>query len=225
MPSPIQPQGTTPGLSAADLKANQAAQAQARQTQANLEQQKLQQQSEKGVFRRIYDKSIKRGSLIAFQYNYYKHDPFPLCLVGKMWGGKQAGMVSGLNLHYLTFRYMKQLVDTFCGKNFHYGLIKGNQYIVNSYRSYKKDGRRQVKVLDCDFLNGVLKTARSFKPNEVEAIRKEVQRQLKEKMHPTAKQFAKEFQNTIYNQPHRDYNIGKAQPDGRFNPTDITPPE
>lgn len=222
MPDPIQPTPTTPGMSAADMMNAQAQAKQARQLQSNLEQQQLQQKAEKGIFKRVYNKSIKRGSLIAFQYMWYEHDPFPLCLVGKLWPN---GMISGLNLHYLTFRYMKQLTNTFCGKMFHYGFIKGNQYIVNSYRSYKRDGRKQVKVLDCDFLNGVLKTARSFKPNEIEAIRQEVQKQLKQKMHPTADDFAKQYQEAIYKQPNRDYNIGRAQPDARFNPTDITAPE
>ncbi len=228
MPDPIPPQGslpTNPGLSASELFAQQQASAQERQAQNVADQKKLQQKAEKGIFKRIYNKTIKKGSLIAFQYNFYKHDPFPLVLVGKLNDWNQFGMIAGLNLHYLTFRYMKYLTTAYCGKNFEYGLIKGNKYIVNSYRSYKKDGRRRVQVLDCDFLNGVLKTARSFKPSELEAIRQEVQRQLRAKMHPTADEFAQKYQDAVYKQSHKDYNIGKAQPDGRTSPYGTNPPQ
>ena len=218
---PIQPQGTNPtqtGLSPADLMAKQQAQQSQLQGQNLIDQQKLQKNAEKGIFRRVYNKTIKPGSLIAFQYSFYKHDPLPLVLVGKLNDWNKLGMIAGLNFHYLTYRYMKYLVETYCGKNFNYHLIKGNKYIVNAYRSYKKEGRKNVKVMDCDFLNSVLKTARSFKPSEVEAIRQEVQRQLREKMHPTAEQFAKQYQEAIYKQPHKDYNIGKEQPDARLSP-------
>jgi len=225
---PIQPQGsipTTPGLSPSDLVAQQASAAQDRQQQNIQDQQKLQKRAEQGIFRRVYNKSIKKGSLIAFQYNYYKHDPFPLVLVGKLDDWNVPGMLAGLNLHYLTFRYMKYLTTAFCGKNFGYGLIKGNKYIVNAYRSYKKQGRRQVQVLDCEFLNGVLKTARSFKPSELEAIRQEVQKQLKERMHPTPDQFAQKYQEAIFKQSHKNYNTGKEAPHGNANPDNVTPIE
>ena len=225
MPDPIPPQGTQPGLTAADLLAQQQARQADLQSQNLANQQQLQKKAEKSIFRRIYNKSIRPGSLIAFQYDRWKHDPFPLCLVGKLNDWNKPGMIAGLNLHYLTFRYMKYLAQAFCGKNFNYHLIKQNQYIVNSYRSYKKEGRKNVRVLDCDFLNAVLKTARSFKPEEVEAIRQEVQRQLREKMHPTAEQFAKQYQESIYKQSHKDYNIGRSQPDARYNPTNVTSPE
>jgi hypothetical protein len=204
----------------ADLRAGNDAQK--LQQQADL--QKAADKAEKSIFKRIYNKTIKPGSLIVFQYNFYKHDPSPLVMVGRLWSGNQAGMVSGVNLHYLTFRYIKYLVQVFCGKQFSYGLIKGNQYIVNAYRSYKREGRRQVKVLDCEYLMNVLGIARSFKPNEIEAIRKSIQDQLREKMHPNAEQVAKEYQEALRKQSHTDYNIGKTQPDARFNPTNILPP-
>lgn len=227
MPEPIKPIPATPGqpatqapLSQSDLQAQQQDNAIQQQIKDKAKQdaaQKAADEAAKKISRRI-NKPPARGDLITFQYAYYKHDFNPLCLVGKLWTTKFPGMISGLNLHYLTFRYIKYLLNGFCGKNFHYGLIKGDKYIVNAYRSYKKEGRRQVKQIDCEYLNNTLKVARSFKPEEVEAIRNEVQRQLKEKLHPKAEQLAQEYQQNIFRQSHKDYGINKEQPDARFNP-------
>jgi len=180
-----------------DLSPDQLRQDAAQRAQDIAQQRQLQQNADratKSIFRRIQNRTIKPGSLVAFQYTFYKHDFTPLCLVGRIHANN---MISGLNLHYLTLNYIKYLVNTFCGKNFSYQAIKGNKYIVNAYRSYKKEGRRQVRLIDCDFLNNTLKVARSFKPGEVEAIRKEVQKQLQQQMHPRAEDIAKEYQEII----------------------------
>ena len=214
------PIGTTPGLTAQDLMNSQ----QANQQAGNLQQQQLQKNADKfqkSIFRKIQNKTVKPGSLIVFRYNFYKHDPSPLCLVGRV---GLNGMVSGLNLHYLTFRYIKQLVQMYCGKNFNYHFIKGNKYIVNAYRSYKREGRKNIQILDSDFLLGVLGSVRSFKPSELEAIRQSVQKQLKEKMHPTADDVAKQYQGYIRPQSNMDFGLNKDLPDGRTNPTNMTPP-
>jgi len=219
-PGTIAPQttiGTTPGLSPEDLRTQQSD----RQADELARQQALQRAADKAakqIFRRIQNKTIGRGSLVSFQYSFYKHDFTPLCLVARVWTGKYAGMISGLNLHYLTFRYIKYLVNAYCGKNFAYQLIKGDKYIVNAYRSYKREGRKQLRMIDCEFINEMLGKARSFKPGEVEKIREEVQKQLKEKFHPKAEDIAKEYQEAIYRQGYREYNIGKDQPDARFSP-------
>jgi len=218
MPDSIQPIPATKGLSPAELVAQQQTIQQQNQVQSDLDQQKAQKAAEKGVFRRIYNKTIQKGSLIAFRYTFYKHDFSPLVLVGKLNDWNQPGMIAGLNLHYLTFRYMKYLTTAFCGKNFSYQQIKGNQYIVNAYRSYKKEGRKSVQTLDCNFLNGVLKTARSFKPNELEAIRQNIQKQLKDKMHQSPEDFAQKYQQMVFDKSHKDYNTGKAYPHGNENP-------
>lgn len=217
--------GTTPTISNPQQQQQQQQQTQRDADVARQEAlQRSADKSAKNIFRRIQNQTIRKGSLISFQYSFYKHDLTPLCLVGKIWTGKYAGMISGLNLHYLTFRYIKYLVNAFCGKNFQYSMIRGDKYIVNAYRSYKREGRKQVKQIDCDFINQTLQKARSFKPGEVEKIRAEVQRQLKEKFHPRADDMAKEYQESIFKQGHKDYNMPKAQPDGRFNPTNVQLP-
>jgi hypothetical protein len=219
--------GTTPGLSAEQLRGKQA-DALADDLVRQKALQAAADKAAKQIFKRVQNKTIGRGSLISFQYSFYKHDFTPLCLVGRIWSGKYAGMISGLNLHYLTFRYIKYLINAYCGKNFQYQLIKGDKYIVNAYRSYKREGRKQVKMIDCEFINQMLTKARSFKPGEVENIRNEIQKQLKEKFHPKAEDIAKEYQEAIYRQGHKEYNIGKDQPDARFNPNPTNvqaPPE
>jgi hypothetical protein len=222
---PQGPIGTSPGLTAQDLLNNQQNARQANQQSGEQQQQKLQNNADKfkkSIFKKIQNKTIQPGALIVFRYNFYKHDPSPLCLVGRM---GMNGMLSGLNLHYLTFRYVKQLVQMYCGKNFNYQLIKGNKYIVNAYRSYKREGRKDVQVLDCDFLLGVLGTVRSFKPSELEAIRQSVQKQLQEKMHPTAEDVSKQYQNYVRPQDHTAFGTNKEMPDARMNPNNMQQPE
>jgi hypothetical protein len=176
------------------------AQVPAKKTAADLRQEELQRiaGSKEPIFRHIYHKTIQRGSLATFQYLHWKHDPYPLVLVSGIYSD---GRVAGVNLHYMTFRYIKYLINQYCGKQFSYPLIKNNNYIYNSFRSYKRDGLRGAKLLDCNFLMTVLGTVRSFKPNEIEAIRQEVQRQLRAKMNPTVEDAAKEFTETIVPDP------------------------
>ena len=58
-----------------------------------------------------------------------------------------------------------------------------------------------MKLLDCDYLSLVLGGVRSFKPSEIEAIRKYVQEQLRRKMNPTSEDTAKEYEGMILNDP------------------------
>lgn len=216
---PIKPTSALPALTSQDLILQQQAQNQQQQNNSLIDQQKAQRDADKfkkSIFRKIQNKTIAPGSLITFRYNFYHKDPSPLCLVGRVSGG----MVSGLNLHYLTFPYVKKLVSTYCGKNFQYQLIKGNKYITNAYRSYKAEGRKNVQILDCDFLMGVLGSVKSFKPTELEAIRNSVQKQLQEKLHPTSDDVAKQFQQQVRNQ---EFDINKI--DGRLKPFGMGSPE
>jgi hypothetical protein len=127
---------------------------------------------------------LKRGSLVAFGYQRWIHDPYPLVLVTDVWPG--VGM-RGLNLHYLTFPYIRSLLQQGCpNPAFSYQNIKGDAYIVGAFRSYKWASIRQVKMLDCDFLLTVMGTVRSFDPNQVQAIRRSVQEQIQRLVNPPA---------------------------------------
>jgi len=137
----------------------------------------------KPLFKPAQPKTIQRGALATFQYTFWKHDPYPLILCSGIY---MDGKIAGVNLHHLTFRYIKYLVQQYCGKQFSYPLIKNNKYIYDAFRTYKREGVRMVKVLDCQFLMTILGSVRSINPNEVEAIRQEIQKQLRTKMNVTA---------------------------------------
>jgi hypothetical protein len=125
------------------------------------------------------------GSLIAFNYMFWAHDPYPLVLVSRV----TPQYIKGVNLHYLTFAYTKKLLRPYCDNaGFSYYNVKGDPYIVNAYRSYKSQGIRQVKKLDCDFLLNVLASARSLDPSELDAIKKAMQEQIRRKVNPTAEE-------------------------------------
>jgi hypothetical protein len=176
-----------------------------RQTAAQARQDQLQKiaSSDNPIFKRVYHKTIKKGAAVTFQYLHWKHDPYPLILCSSIYGD---GRVAGVNMHYLTFKYIKYLIAQYCDKQFSYPLIKGNSYIYNAFRTYKKDGVRMAKVLDCNFLATILGTVRSFKPSEIEAIRQEVQRQLRAKLNPTVDDLTREYMESIVPNPqHQRY--------------------
>jgi len=124
---------------------------------------------------------IQRGSIVVFNYMMWRHDPYPLVLVSSTRPGQG---IKGVNLHYLTFPYIKQLLRN--SLMFSYSSIKGDKYMVKSFRSYKWNGIRQVKVLDTDFLLRVMGTVRSFDPNQIQAIRESVQEQINRVVNPPA---------------------------------------
>jgi len=213
-----------PTISPQQFQARRAADQAAMRALSQQQQKQLQQAATKPkpeIFRRIQNKTIAKGSLIVFNYMFFKHDPYPLVMVSEL---REGSMISGLNLHYFTFRYIRNLIQSYCGKaGFSYALFRNNKYIVNAYRSYKREGRRSIKILDCEFLLSILKGIRSFKPSEIEAMRKQIQEQLKAKLNPTAEDMSKQYQEMIYKQPYKAYGTGLETPDARFNPTDIEP--
>jgi len=136
---------------------------------------------------------IKRGSLLAFSYSFWMNDPYPLVIVTDVISNVR---VRGVNLHYLTFPYIKNLLGNSCGQTgFSYKNVKGDQYIINAFRTYKWQGIRQIKQLDCNFLLTVMATVRSFDPNQVQAIRESVRDQLQRATNPKADQMMQQSQN------------------------------
>jgi hypothetical protein len=128
---------------------------------------------------------ISKGSLINFNYGFHKpgHDPRPLVIVTDVW----PNMIRGLNLHYLTFPYIKNLLQKNCNnKSFSYMTIKGDTFLKSSFRQYKKAGVMNVRQLDCAFLLNVLGSVRSLSPTEIEGIRTMVREQMAQQMNPKA---------------------------------------
>lgn len=169
------------------------------------------------VFKRIQFNTVRSGALATFQYLFYKHDPYPLVLITGIWADNK---IAGVNLHYLTLRYMRFLVNQYCGRPFAYQSIKGDQFMKNSFRCYKRPGIRNLKLLDCEFLSTVVGKVRSFNPNELEAVRQYVQDQLKQKLGQSATDLrtqatVQEFSNILSPQGIQP---GISRPDGRTNP-------
>ncbi len=131
-------------------------------------------------------KTIAKGSLITFSYLYHKpaHDASPLLLVSDIMGN---AYLRGLNLHYLSFPYIKNLLQNYCeNKGFSYAYFKGDSYLVSAFRQYKRLGIRQPKILECDFLIKVLQSVRSLDASQVDVIRRSVRDQINQMVNPPA---------------------------------------
>ena len=92
-----------------------------------------------------------------------------------------------MNIHYLTFPYIRKLLEISAGNPaFSYKSISADGYLSGSYRSYKWNGIRQVKILDYKFLLNVMTMVRTFDPAEVQIIRRQVQEQMRQQINPKA---------------------------------------
>lgn len=130
---------------------------------------------------------VRKGSLVSFNYAFWRHDAYPLVIVsdnsiatGKLWG---------LNLHYLTFPYIKKVLALSANNPaFSYASISGDDYMKKSFRSYKLRGVRQMRVLNPKFLLDIMGMVRSYDPAEVQIIRRQVQEQISRQINPKASQ-------------------------------------
>ena len=132
---------------------------------------------------------ITRGSLISFHYpQSYAiipnviHDPFPMVIITDIW----PKYIRGVNLHYLTFPYVKKLLTAYGGKNFSYFNIKNDSYMANAFRMYVRKGVSQPKRLDTEWMMDVLGSVKSFGPGELEQIRTNIQRQIQARLQTKA---------------------------------------
>lgn len=142
-------------------------------------------------------KPLGKGSLISFNYTFWKHDPYPLVIVTDIF----QNYIRGVNLHYLTFQYIKTLLQNNCDNvAFSYYNIKLDKYITNSFRTYKRPGIRLVKKMDCSFLLNIIGMVKSFDLNEVNKIRDFVRGQLASQVNPKAEQVQSTFTNIITGQ-------------------------
>lgn len=128
---------------------------------------------------------ITRGSLISFHYpQSYSiipnviHDPYPMVIITDIW----PKYIRGVNLHYLTFPYVKKLLTNYGGKNFSYFNVRNDKYMANAFRMYVRMGVRQPKRLDTEWLMTVLASVRSFGPGEIEQIRMNIQKQIQQRL-------------------------------------------
>jgi hypothetical protein len=148
-------------------------------------------------------KTIGKGSLIYFNYLFWQHDPYPLVIVTDIF----EGYIRGVNLHYLTFPYIKKILQPQVNlancdnRSFSYYNIKDNQYIVNAFRTYKRMGIRSVKALDCAFILNVMASVRSMDPQEVENIRAAIQQQMRARVQPKAQELSGKYEGMMHQKP------------------------
>jgi hypothetical protein len=144
----------------------------------------------------LVGKNIARGSLVSFYYptsNAAKpnpiHDPYPMVIITDIWPMH----LRGVNLHYLTFPYIKNILVNNCNNlNYNYqGNIKGDQYVSNAFRTYFRKGMRNIKKLDGEFLVKILSAVRSFSESEIERVREEIRNQILSNMQIKADQLTK----------------------------------
>jgi hypothetical protein len=129
--------------------------------------------------------SIVKGSLIIFNYSFWKNDPRPLVIVTDY---NIQGKMRGVNLHYLTYPYIRNILNiaSVSQIGFSYNNIKNDSYISNSFRSYKWSGISQIKKFDIQFINQMINNVRSFDPNQIQSIRQSVNQQLQQQNVPSA---------------------------------------
>lgn len=137
-------------------------------------------------FKRVYYKSLKTGSLITSNYVFWKNDPMPLVLITDF----NLNYIRGINLHYLTYNYMKSTLSLYCGKpTFNYRTaIKPDRFLYNAFRSYKRIGLKNIHQLDCDLINeqllGQKSKYRRLPSYELKAIKDQIRDQLKQIANP-----------------------------------------
>lgn len=138
--------------------------------------------------------NITRGSLISFNYPISQafppnviHDSRPMVIVADVF----PGYLRGVNLHYLTFPYIKKLLQTFSGNaSFSYASVRPDRYIANAFRVYASRGISQTRKLDTTWLLNLLASIRSFNPAEIEKINSTVQQQIQSRLQMKARDLA-----------------------------------
>lgn len=124
---------------------------------------------------------VSKGSIVGFRYvgqtRHQIHDPYPLIIVSDIF----QNMIRGVNLHYLTYPYVQSLVSQYAVNNrFSYAYIKGDSYIVGAFRSYKRNGITQLRIIDSNFLRSVLKSVRALDIGEIDKMRDQIRQMIQD---------------------------------------------
>jgi len=138
--------------------------------------------------------ATSRGDLMTFNYPYswaikpnIIHDPYPLVIVTDVWPQH----IRGVNLHYLTFPYIKSILTPNCGnRGFTYSNIRADKYVANAFRMYYRKGIHQPKKMDCAWLLEMLSGIRRWSPDEIERIREQIREQIQKRLQVKADQLS-----------------------------------
>ena len=159
---------------------------------------------------------ITKGTLISFHYPKsfamipnVIHDHYPLVILTDIW----PNYIRGVNLHYLTFPYVKALLTKFGGNSsFDYFHIKPDAYMAGAFRMYVRAGVKRPRKLDDKWLISVLQGVRSFSPGEIEKIRANIQKQIQMRLQAKAKELTsyEEWRKSLTESQKRQFR-GKVQ--------------
>ncbi len=154
--------------------------------------------------------AITKGSLISFEYPKsfamipnIIHDPRPMIIITDIW---PSHYIRGLNLHYLTFPYVKKILETWSGnQSFSYSNIRADGYMATAFRMYNIRGVRKPKRLDSEWLKTVLQSVRTFDAGEIEKIRSSIQQQIQARLQVKASEL------TAYDQWRKGLDQGQKR--------------
>lgn len=168
---------------------------------------------------------ITKGSLVSFNYPRsfavspnVIHDPRPMVIITDIW---PQFYLRGVNLHYLTFPYVKRILEMWGGDtSFSYSHIRADRYLASAFRMYNMKGIRQAKRLDSEWLKTVLQSVRTFDAGEIEKIRAKIQQQIQARLQAKASELTmyeqwrkgvNQVQQTM-NMPNSGNQMGATQP-------------
>lgn len=140
-------------------------------------------------------KIVHKGNIVTFHYvsqrvNKMIHDPYPLVLISDIF----SDAIRGVNLNYLTVPYVKLMINKYLEKPFSYALIRNDSYIVGAhdnpgaFRTYKRSGISQLRIMDSQFLIGLAAISRTLAPNEIDQIRMQIEEIIKFQLNQPAAQ-------------------------------------
>jgi hypothetical protein len=132
-------------------------------------------------------RTLTKGSLISFEYPKsfamipnIIHDPRPMLIITDIFS---PNYIRGLNLHYLTFNYVKRILQAHSGNaSFSYSNIRPDNYMVTAFRMYNLKGVIRPKRLDSEWLKTVLASVRTFDIGELEKIRSTIEQQIQSRL-------------------------------------------
>jgi hypothetical protein len=161
--------------------------------------------------------TVTKGALISFEYPRsfatvpnIIHDPRPMLIVTDVW---PPNYIRGVNLHYLTFPYIKKILETWGGNtSFSYSNIKADKYVALAFRMYSLRGVTRPKRLDSEFLKTVLQSARTFDAGELEKIRANIQQQIDARLQIKANELTayEQYRRNLQMMQNRVTNIQNA---------------
>jgi len=146
-------------------------------------------------------KVAHKGSVVSFHYVSQRmgkmiHDPYPLVLISDIFNDA----IRGINLNYLTVPYVKMMINKYLDKPFSYAMIKGQPYLAGgqddpgAFRTYKRSGISQLRMMDSQFLIGIATVSRTLNPNELDQIRMQIEELIKYQLNQPVAQPGNEIQ-------------------------------